>query len=183
MLRFLKNIFQLLISPANGWEDISAETKDPAAIASQGLYPLLGFAALTAFFQMLWISQLTVTGALQNAIIIFVQYFITFFLAQYALSLLLKPCISHGEVNEKKLAVFVSYSLALMALITIIENLLPMELLILQFLPIVVAVVIWKGARFMGVETAQVPRFTILSILLIIGPPLLLGWLFSCIIR
>ena len=46
MLKFLKNIFQLILSPGNGWEDISHDGEDPKVLAAKGLYPIIGFASI-----------------------------------------------------------------------------------------------------------------------------------------
>lgn len=47
MLEFLKNILQLILSPGNGWEDLSHSKTEPETMLSKGLYPLLGVMALT----------------------------------------------------------------------------------------------------------------------------------------
>ena len=41
MLKFIKNIFQLILSPGNGWEDISHDSEDPKSLAANGLYPII----------------------------------------------------------------------------------------------------------------------------------------------
>ena len=57
MLKFLKNIFQLILSPGNGWEDISHDGEDPKVLAAKGLYPIIGFASITAFAQFFYNVQ------------------------------------------------------------------------------------------------------------------------------
>lgn len=177
MLRFLKYLFQLIISPTNGWEDISCAGTEPRQLASDGFYPLLGIASATAFLRLLYNPALTLGGVLQDAIVIFAQYFVSFFLANYLMSVLLPPCIE-GEINEKRVSTFLIYNLSLLALITVIENVTPIELSLVQFLPIIVVVVIWKGCRYMAVSERQTGRFMLISILSVIGLPLLLGYFF-----
>lgn len=180
MMHFLKYLFQLIISPSNGWEDISCAGTDPQKLAADGLYPLLGFASATAFCQLIYRPEISIGATLQNAIIIFAQYFVAFFLANYIMTSLLPSCIE-GDINEKRVSTFLIYNLSLLALITIIENLTPIELSIVQFLPIIVAVVIWKGCRYMAVKEQQTGRFMIISILSVIGLPLFMGYLFHLI--
>lgn len=176
MLKFLKYLLQLVISPANGWEDISHAGTEPARLTSDGFYPLLGLSAVTAFVPMIYNHEIGLAAALQNAIIIFVQYFISLFLANYIFATIL-PRYVDGEPNEKRTSTFIIYNIALLALITIIENILPFDLAIVQFLPIVVAVVMWRGCRYITVLPDHTGRFMIAAILTIIAMPLMLGYL------
>jgi len=176
MLKFLKYLLQLLISPANGWEDISHAGDEPSRLTVDGFYPLLGVSAITSFIPMLYNNEIGIAAALQNAIITFVQYFVSLFLANYILATLLPHFVS-GEPNEKRTTTFIIYNLALLALITIIENVMPFDLAIVRFLPIVVAVVMWKGCRYMAVLPEQTGRFMIASILTVIVMPLMFGYL------
>ncbi len=176
MLKFLKYLLQLLISPANGWDDISHAGTEPSRLTAEGFYPLLGASAITAFIPMIYDHEISLAAALQNAIIIFVQYFISLFLANYIFATIL-PRYIDGEPNEKRTSTFIIYNLSLLALITIIENILPFDLAIVQFLPIVVAVVMWRGCRYMAVLSDRTGRFMIAAIVTIIAMPLLLGYL------
>lgn len=49
MLQYLKYLFQLLLSPGLGWEDIEHTDPDPEELTRKGLYPLMGLAAATEF--------------------------------------------------------------------------------------------------------------------------------------
>ncbi len=51
MRRYLKYLFQLILSPGNGWEDIAIADDNPQSIASRGFYPLIAIAALSVFMQ------------------------------------------------------------------------------------------------------------------------------------
>lgn len=176
MLSFLKYLLLLLISPANAWEDISIAGDNPDHITSKGFYPLLGISAISAFIPLFYDGDITLAIALQNAIITFAQYFISLFLANYLFSIFL-PSLIDGELNEKRTSTFIIYNLALLALISIIENILPFDLAIIQFLPILVAIVIWKGCRYMAVKTDLTGRFMLIAIPTIIFLPMLLGYL------
>ena len=54
MLGYLKYMFQLLLMPSRGWEDISAESPVPEAMQSRGYYPLLALTAAAVFMQLLY---------------------------------------------------------------------------------------------------------------------------------
>lgn len=158
-------------------EDISCAGTEPHQLVSEGFYPLLGIASASAFLRLLYNRALTLGGVLQDAIVIFAQYFVSFFIANYIMLTMLPRCVN-GEVNEKRVSTFLVYNLSLLALITIIENVTPIELSLVQFLPIIVAVVIWKGCRYMAISEHQTGRFMLISILTVIGLPLLLGYFF-----
>lgn len=86
MLKFLGYLLQLIISPARGWEDITARGEEPRAIASSGFYPLIGITACTVFIQRFYVSSLSLVTMIQNAVVTFVQYFVTFFFAVFLFS-------------------------------------------------------------------------------------------------
>ena len=58
MLEYLKYLVQLLLSPARGWEDISAKSPDPEEMTRKGLYPLIGIAAVSEFCAFFYLKGL-----------------------------------------------------------------------------------------------------------------------------
>ncbi len=178
MFRFLKYLFQLIISPGRGWEDISLAGDDKEKVASSGLYPMLGIASLSAFIRYFYDRALSLAEMLQQAIIIYVQYFISYFLAAGIFSFCIGRLVD-SEPSEKKYATFIAYGLAACSLITIIRNCLPVELSIVQFLPVYVALILWKGERYMAVKKERSLHFILLSILTVILLPVLIGIIFK----
>lgn len=181
MVRFLKNILHLVLSPGKGWEDISHEGREPKEIASDGMYPLFGIASLSAFVSYFYNDGSSLVGMLQHAIIIFVQYFIAYFIATFLYSIHGGKYVD-GEVNEKKYQTMTAYSLSLLSIITVIGNCLPMELSLVQFLPVYVALIMWKGCKYMAVKNESVGQYMLFSIVSVILPPVLLGYMFNMII-
>ena len=59
MLHFIKHLLQLIISPVNGWEDISHKGTDAKRLATEGLYPLLGITAISTFIRFFYDDDLT----------------------------------------------------------------------------------------------------------------------------
>ena len=49
MLLYIKHLFQLIISPGRGWEDIGHADSDPRRLLLNGLLPWLAVVALTSF--------------------------------------------------------------------------------------------------------------------------------------
>lgn len=182
MLKFLKHISQLLLSPGNGWEDISHSGDDPKMLISVGLYPILGLAAITAFVQFFYNSDLDLITLLQCAIAIFVKFFVTYFIATSVFSSILR-CWVEGEPNEKKYTTVIIYIIAIMSLITILQNCLPIELSLMYFLYVYVALVIWKSTRYLAIKDKYVLHFMIMAIASIILPPFIISTIFNFIIK
>ncbi len=181
MFRFLKYLFQLIISPGRGWEDISAAGDDKEKVAGSGLYPMLAIASLSEFIRYFYDRSLTLVNLLQHAIITYVQYFISYFLALSIFSFFISKLVD-GEPSEKKYATMIAYGLGACSLITIIENCLPVELSIVQFLPVYVALILWKGERYLAVRKDREVHFILLSILTVILLPVLIGIIFKLLI-
>ena len=181
MLKFLTCLIQLIISPARGWEDIAAEGDEPRKICSDGFYPLLGVTACSVFIRRFYDVELGVAKMIQDAIITFVEYFVTYFLASFLFSIFLGKVID-GELNEKKYHTFAIYNISLLALIAIVSNCLPMELSIVQFLPVFTIVVMWMGKRYLSVREDKSFTFIFIAAVAILVMPYLLGYLFNMVI-
>lgn len=181
MLKFLKYIGQLILSPGNGWEDVSHAGYDPKALASMGLYPLIAFTSLTTFLGLIYFPDAQLVPILQKAIIVFVQLFVSYFISIAFFGAIMKFMVE-GEPNEKKYTTVITYSIALMALAKILENCIPIQLPLLYFLYVYIALVIWKSVRYLAIKEKRVPYFMGMAISSIIILPFILGWLLSSII-
>ncbi len=181
MLIFLKSLFQLILSPERGWEDISRDGFEPKQLLEQGMYPLLGITAASYFLNAVYHSDVEISYMVQQAIILFIQYFITFFVAQFVFSSYIHRFIT-SEVSSKRNDTYIIYGVSLLAVVSLLHNCLPVDLAIINFLPIYVAIVLWRGVRYMAVASEKVGQFMLMSIAAIIVPPYALGVLFDFII-
>ena len=75
-----------------------------------------------------------------------------------------------GLVDRNRVELFCVYCTGMMVIIGILENLLPMELTLLQFLPIYVVVVICMGRTFLDVDERHIFRFAACAIVGLILP-------------
>ena len=189
MKHYLKYLFQLVLSPRNGWEDIdkaasaSVSAKPqmtPAGIAVKGYYPLIAVAALSVFAQALFRHHIVFLTLFMRMIITFVVYFISYFFSTFVLSMAIEPVIE-GEYDEPRCQTFTLYTLGLLALITIIENFLPITALVLFFLPCYVALIQWKGCEYMHVRPDRIGQFMMIAILGVLLPPYIFYFIFSVI--
>lgn len=179
MLKFLKHILQLIISPAKGWEDVSSAGIDPRELTRRGLYPLLAILAITCLIRPLYASiEYSLVEALQNAIVSFTVYFATLFIAGAAFSTFM-PTLTENAGSNFKNQSFVIFCLGILITINIISNLIPGDLVILKILPVYVIFVMFNGVRYLDVTSSKIGHFMFLAVLSIAAPPYILSFFFN----
>ena len=70
------------MSPARGWEDISAEGIDPSRLARTGFFPLTVMMGLAGFLQGVYHLEHTVVKLLDLAVLEFWAFLLSFFLGE-----------------------------------------------------------------------------------------------------
>ena len=181
MLHFLKNLFQLILSPAKGWEDVSADGRKPSVICRDGLYPLLGIYALSGFVQMFYNHDLTLVKALEGVIIDFGTYFVSYFLGVLILGQLIGNIVS-GEPNTRKIETVSAYAIGLLAMTGILEHCVPAGLTLLKLLPVFVALIIYKADRYLAVKPGDDIRYLAISVVALVIVPLFIHYILALII-
>ena len=146
---YLKYLCQLILSPGHGWEDIATAGSHPRVTAARGFYPLTAITSLTVFAAKIIHPIMGLQELLTDAIVTFVMYFIGYFIASFVLS------------------------------VGIGGNIVPITMAITWFLPVYVAIVMWKGAWFVNVDKHDAGRFMLLAIPGVLLPPYLLKFLFT----
>lgn len=178
MSKYLKYLFQLILSPAHGWEDIAKSGLAPSRIASAGFYPLIAITSLSVYFQAFYHRHVFFLKLFMDMIVTFAVFFVSYFFSTFMFSLFLEPMLE-GKYDEDRCHIFVLYSLGLLALVTIIDNCLPVSFALLFFLPLYVALIQWKGAVYMDVRQSKIGLFMCLAILGVLAPPFVFYFLFS----
>ena len=59
MLKYLKHLVQLILSPGQGWTDVAATRLPYRELAASGLYPLTALTALSVFISRIYHEGLT----------------------------------------------------------------------------------------------------------------------------
>lgn len=175
MLQFLKNIFQVIISPDRGWEDIGAEGKK-AEIELMPKFLLLGaVASVTVFMSLLFgVRDVTFVQTAVGAVVVFLKFLIGYFLAVYVFINFMADYFTGGP-NENKIRTFCIYSIAILMIFQILSNLIPHSLPIMSCLPFYLIVVVWKSMRYLLVDDSRTIPFVVISSLVLTLPPILLG--------
>lgn len=185
MLRFLRYISQLIISPSNGWEDIAARAKSPAEIARNGFYPLVAITASSVFARLFYGGARLnpLPELIKEAVVTFVMFFASYFLASFCWSVFAGKFSAKSEATEMKQNTFIIYNLALLSIIQIIANCLPISLSLVQFLPLFILVIIWAGHTYVCVKPQSIFTFMLFSAMTILVPPYVIFYIFMTLLQ
>lgn len=181
MLTFLKNLLQLTLSPSKGWEDVSASLDNPQDLLNRAFLPLLGVASLSEFVRLFYPFNSGVLIAFELAIASFASFCVSFFIVGALLPHYMEPLVD-GELNKVKLEVFSIYSLSLLVVIQLVENILPTDLTLVRFLPLFVALIIYRATGYLSVRRDCELRFLLVAAMALIVMPLSIFFLLSLII-
>ena len=180
---YLKNIFQLLLSPANAWREIENEETPPMQLTSRGLYPLMALMLLSVFIGAIYsIGSFDLILLLQTAMTQFVAIYIAFHLGRYAMDSTIKRYNSSGQNDPIATETVAAYGAGLLTLIQIVMNLLPLRLALMQLLPIFATIGIWKAYPYLDITDQGELPFMLMASSAIIAPVIVLNTLFNYII-
>lgn len=181
MLLYIKQLFQLLLEPAHGWEDISEANRPADVIQKTGFFPWIGVTATSCLIQLFYDNELTFLRAVQTAIAVAGAMFISLFVSRLLLDILLPKYID-SKINVSKVSVFNLHMIGLLGLYLVFANLMPATLTFLYFLPFLSFLVIFKSMAFMGIKEENAISFLILSSLAVVATPILIALLLTYII-
>ncbi len=180
MWQYIRQLFQLLLAPSRGWEDISESIPSPDEVRRTGFFPWIGVTAASEFIRLFYGSG-GFFSVLLSAIAIAGTLFVSMFIARIILDMTL-PRYVNPKINFNKADIFVTYLMGLNGLYIIIANLLPASMTFTRFLPILSIVIMFKSAAYMSVNEDNLMTFLGLSVLAIIAVPIMLGMVLSLFI-
>lgn len=181
MKTYLKYLFQLILSPRNGWEDIEKGDEDVHSLLVGGYYPLITLMAMSVYARLLFHLHVQPMKLFVDMIVWFVAYFAGYYFGVFMLSVFVEP-MTEGHYDDNRCGTFTAYVLGLSAVITTIGQWLPVTSIVLFFLPCYVALVEWKGTDYMRVKPDKIGLFMMLAILGILMPPYIFYYVFSMIL-
>ncbi len=208
VLRFIKNMVQLIFAPARGWEDLAAE--EDAAFAdmcnSDGkpadadlrpdweenesnrmfrfcFLPFIAVCACSSFVKLFYGGNYDWLMALQAAIITFVSLFLSSQFARYVFQLYM-PRITGTDAPllRGRWMNLVMFCVAFLGLIQLVSNIIKVKIALIEFLPLYAMFIIWKGCRYVGVDERNVGLFMIMATLSILGSTYLVTFLLNALI-
>ena len=94
------NMFQLILSPGNGWEDIDSANENPRKIAKSGYYPLIAVTAASVFIQGIYHQYIPFIVLFLRMFVTFLVYFIAYFFGTFILSIFVESTLN-GRSNGK----------------------------------------------------------------------------------
>lgn len=176
-----KDLFNRLISlifkPSETWIKLKEREEDEETFLSRYLYPLIGLIALAAFLGVLFsYKEFNFEIALKSAIKVLISYAGGFFLSVYILNEVWQNVFKRPK-DTKLCQSFVGYSSSVMFLVSIVLSLLP-EFFFLHAVILYTPYLIWEGAiPYMRVNEDEQVRFSVLGSLIIMLPPIIIGYL------
>lgn len=172
----------LFVSPDKAWLRVFTSGRSSEDTARRVFYPLIALCAVLQFCSFIYNPGITLSNVLQQAIIVFIAWFIGYF----GVVIIVSNAIFGEESKElgssdngKKL---IMLSMASLTVFYSIGEILPMLEPLLAFAPIYTIFLISRGIKVIGVPENQRVRISIFYSVMIIGVPLLLRWLFESLI-
>jgi len=184
MLKFLKYLILLLISPVKGWEDIAQSRLSPRRVFAHGLMPFVAVCGLTCVVPALYVHHsVSIWSRFMQMIVTMGAYFVTYFIAMFVFTSFAARWTVDRRLNVRQVSLFVSYNLAVLLLFAMIRNMLPVENALIDFLPVFDVLIMWKGARSLNIRQDAIAPMMLTSIACILIPPTLIGYIFGAIIN
>ena len=155
----LKHLFLLIVSPGKTWQKMDKVPYATQIFLNQFLYPLMGITAIVSFLGHFF-NDASLPRALQLAIVEFVKFFAGFYALEYVM---------------KIFSTYIGYTLALYMLfdISIFVIRLFIELpSIVDFLPLLLAYVIWNSQRYMEIPDQKNILYVVATTILFLVIPL-----------
>ena len=162
MWTYIRQLFQLLLSPARGWEDVSASDLSYENLLRKGFVPLLIITALSEFVQLAYSPSLTFWGAFGGAIAIGGGLFASLYAARLFLDVTLSRYIN-SKVNLIKVNTMVTYMIGLDCFYRILADVLPATMTFLSFLPLISILVLFKSTAYIEVPEDKVVNYLLLT--------------------
>lgn len=179
---FYKDILKLVLSPSRGWDDISEHPITARLVIEKGFYPLLSIVGITAMLNGLYGDAPYSYGRqLQIAITQIVALFGSQMLATAIFEAVL-PKVAGCPKDVNRFTLVCVYCMSLMALITIITNLCPIQLALFWFLPLLVAVVAWQAREFLGVNRFLQGQYVFFAVIVLVIMPIALAYILGLLI-
>ncbi|HJE39082.1 MAG: hypothetical protein C7K11_02185 [Candidatus Amulumruptor caecigallinarius] len=174
-------MLQLILSPRNGWEDISLDDDRRTYPTAASYYTFIGVVAASWIVQWAYHPDyFHVAKLIELVIVTYAVFFVCYFVGTFVMSVALETLVKPGiDIDEHRTRTFTLYALALLSAVLLLGLLLPATTPVIWFLPLYVLVIMWKGARYLRISKHKIRSFVTTALLGVLVPPMLLGLLFK----
>ena len=173
-MKRLINVFKLIVSPGSTWISIF-QTSSHQMLERALFYPMIAIYAVSFFLRLVYDPTLDFSEVLTDAIIGFVAYFIGYLIVAQILNIVIPKLQEEGKSSsEGKIRTFVIYSMSILLMIDILQNLLPSNLILLTILQFYLVYVIDKAKTQFHLNEDKTLVFLVVSFALIFIAPILI---------
>ena len=169
----LKHLFLLLISPAKTWQKTDKVPYATQIFINKFLYPLMGITAIASFSEYFF-NDISLSRALQLAIIEFVKFFAGFYALVYIVKYFSTYLLEVVQ-PESRIKRFVGYTLGLYMLfdicIAIVRSFCEVPPIV-DFLPLLFAYVVWNSQKYMEIPEQKSILYAVATTILFLAIPL-----------
>lgn len=173
-----------MLRPANGWEDVDADLgaspEEASRVYRSAFLPLIGVCSASSLVRIFY--GVDFLGALALGLVNFVSLFLSYYIACWVLAAWMPRLAGDNDGDTRRYQLLVMYTLAIVALVCLLVNVVKIKIAILSFLPLYTVFVLWKGCRFAGVRPENEGLFMLMSTACILGSFYGLSFLFSSLI-
>ena len=180
--RYFLGLIQVILNPRQGWTDAEKDNYNVNGLIFKGFLPFLIVVALSPLVSAYFKLALSFREAIIEGIVYFSGYFVSIYLCSYLLSWCMTRWVEPKRQDPNAVMTLVLYSISTMALITLLTNLLPVDLSLWNFLPLYVIYMIWRGEHYMRVPFERRPQYLACGVGALFFPPYILIYCLSMIV-
>ena len=152
----LKHLFLLIVSPGKTWQKMDKVPYATQIFLNQFLYPLMGITAIVSFLGHFF-NDASLPRALQLAIVEFVKFFAGFYALVYVMKIFSTYMLEVLQPESRKKR-FVGLFIELPSIV--------------DFLPLLLAYVIWNSQRYMEIPDQKNILYVVATTILFLVIPL-----------
>lgn len=180
--QYLLGLVQVILNPRQGWLDAEKDNYSAKELIVKGVLPFLIIVALSPLVSAYFKLSMSYHDAIIEGVIQFSGYFVSIYLCNFVFSWALGRWIQPRRQDPNAVMTYVLYTVSAMAFITLLTNILPVDLSLWSFLPLYVVYIIWRGEQYMRIPYDRKPQFLACGVLCIFVPPYVLTYCLSLIV-
>lgn len=195
---YLKNLVQIVCSPARGWEDLAREEnaeyhkdtsvarpawdENRAAVMFRHCFlPWTGLCSATVLVRLAY--GLDAVAVVQRMLTVFVALFLAAQVGRWALAAYGSHLVTEGSVPRNgRWLQMVLFALGFVALVAAVENVVRVRIALVEFMPLYAVFILWKGWRYGGIAEKNVGIFVGLASVAVLGTVYMVEFLLGAVI-